>query len=177
MLRIILLLALSVAVSSAQEANPSGAKLPEEPARIKRTYEQEKQRVLQPLLERYVADMKRCLDDATRAGKLADALAIKAEIDATSAETLETIAAFNRKIIGIVWKWNGLRDFNFKPDGTADRGTGMTWKSVAPYLIQYRETNGYHGTINFEHDLSRATINEIMPDGKLKTLKLEPANN
>lgn len=54
---------------------------------------------------------------------------------------------------------------------------GMTWKSVAPYLIQYRESNGYHGTINIEHDLSRATINEIMPDGKPKTLKLERANN
>jgi hypothetical protein len=168
----LLLTALTPAVCSAQEPG-AAPKLPDEAARLKQTYEQEKERAIQLLRERYLTDLKRSLDAATRGGKLAEALAIKGEIDDVSADSPDTTAGFERRMEGIKWKWNNGREITFSPDKTG--GGDMTWKTLAPYTIEYQYPNGNHGTIVFERSLSRAAINEILPNGKKATLPLTRA--
>jgi hypothetical protein len=160
----LLLVAMSHAVCSAQEPQ-----LPEDVSRMKQAYEQGKERLIQPIRDRYLADLKRLLDSATREGKLADALAIKTEMNATSADA-DTIAEFERKLTGIKWNWNNEWDVTFKPDGTT--GGTMAWESIKPYTINYRFPNGSHGTIVFERDLGHGTITDTTPEGKqaVKTL-------
>jgi hypothetical protein len=171
MSRFIVFLAAFASVCSAQQPSPDAPKLPDEASRLKQTYQQDLERAAQPIRERYLFNLKRLLDNATRDGKLNDALAIKTELDAAAAsDGIDSVQEFERKFTALKWAWNGAFGMNFKPDGTADRG--LTWKSVKPFTIEYKYPDGNHGTIVFERNLSRAAIYETTPSGKKGTLAL-----
>jgi len=163
----------AIALSAPPAANDS-AKLPEEANRLKQNFRQAAERAVQPLRERYIADLKRLLDQTTRAGKLEDALAIKNEIEAVSAGTgaaADTVAEFERQLMGVKWTWNGAFTFEFQPDGKSS-GRGLTWKTVRPYTIEYKFPDSNHGTIVFERNISRAAIDEITSSGKKNPMTL-----
>ncbi len=177
MLRAFVFLVLSIAMVSAEEP-AGGQKLPDEAARIKQEYQQDVERAVRPMRERYLSNLKRLLDDATRNGKLNEALAIKAEIDNASAGTADatdSIEEFEKRFTAVKWTWNNAWGVTFNSNGTADRG--LTWKSVKPYTIEYKYPDGNHGTIVFERNLSKAVINEINTSGKKNPLTLYRAKN
>jgi hypothetical protein len=43
---------------------------------------------------------------------------------------------------------------------------------VRPDVIEYKYSDGNHGTIVFEHNMSRAAINEVSPSGKKNPMTL-----
>ena len=181
MSRFITLLAAAFSIASAiQHASADSGKLPDEAAQLKRAYQQAAERAVGPIRERYAADLKRLLEQATRSGKLDQALAIKNELDTVSAgrsAAAGTVAEFEQRLFGINWLWKGEGSkFSFAPDGRAP-GADFTWKTVEPYTIEYRFPNGNYGTIIFERGLTRAAIKEIHPDGKKFNLVLSRAKD
>lgn len=158
-------------------------KLPEEAGRLQRTYlqrtyQQAMKQAVEPLRERYLADLKRMLDQTARAGKLEEATAIKAEVDAASAGTAsatDTVGEFERRLVGTTWLWNNSFKFKFEAEGRTSGERKLTWKTIKPFTIEHQFANGYHGTIVFERGLARATIYDIAPDGKKQTLPLPRA--
>ncbi len=160
-------------LTSAWAAGPDKdtPRLPEEANRLKQTFRKEAERALQPLRERYVADLKRLIDQYTRAGRLDDALAVKTEIEAAAYEGTESIAEFERHLVGTKWNWNGGFEFEFRADGTGT-AYNMKWKTVHPYTVDYTYSNGNHGTIVFEPSLSRGAITETQANGKKGSLSL-----
>lgn len=154
------------------------AKLPDDGARLQRAYQMATRQAIEPLRQRYLTDLKRLLDQTSRAGKLEEALAIKAEVDAAStgtASATDTPGEFERRLIGTTWMWSGAFRFSFAAEGKTSGDRKFTWKTVKPFTIEYQFGDGYHGTIVFERGLTRAAINEITPDGKKKTLNMPRA--
>ena len=153
-------------------------KLPDEAARLQRAYQMAVKQAIEPLRQRYLTDLKRVLDQTSRAGKLEDALAIKTEVDAASAGTAsatDTPGEFERRLIGTTWMWSNAFKFTFAAEGKTSGERKFTWKTVKPFTIEYQFGDGYHGSIVFERGLTRAAINEITPDGKKKTLNMPRA--
>ena len=84
---ILLLLAVGAVGVVAQDAND----LPPDGKRLKEAFDAGLERQTKPLRDRYVADLTRLLEQVTRAGRLNDALAIKAEIAAVNASAGMTV--------------------------------------------------------------------------------------
>jgi len=159
----------------ADGATDDAANLPAEAAQLKRTFEQASERALQPLRTRYIADLKRLLDQETRSGRLEQAAAIKEELEAVpggAIPSVDGIAEFEKKFVGLKWVWNGSYNMSFEWGGKTE-GRQFSWKSVAPYRIEYRFPEGNFGTIAFDRNLTRGTIKETTPDNKTRTLKIE----
>jgi hypothetical protein len=155
-----------VANGIGREKEAAETKLPGDALRLKQTYQQATERALQPLRERYASDLKRLLDSYTRSGKLAEAVAIKSELDRiATAPASESVAGFERRLLGTKWNWADAFSFEFTPGGKATRG-GFTWKAVKPLVVEYAYPNGPIGTITFESDLSGGVISETQKDGK-----------
>jgi hypothetical protein len=166
------LLFLSIADGFGRELPGAEAKLPSDAIRLKRTFQQASERALQPLRERYASDLKRLLDSYTRAGKLAEALAIKNELDSiATAPATESAASFERRLLGTKWSWADTFSFEFITGGKATRG-GFTWKCVKPLVVEYAYPNGTIGTITFESDLSSGIISETQRGGKALEMRL-----
>ncbi len=159
------------------EAAPA---LPGEAARLKQAYDSDVNRAIQPLRQRYLADLKGLLDRATRAGQTDDAIAIKIEFDAVTAEgqaAANPIHFFEKRLIETQWNWtNNDVEITFARNGTiltpAGEAWAFAWKTVAPYAIKYRFSNGNNGTITFNAALTEARIDETLNTGKKQQLKL-----
>jgi hypothetical protein len=123
----------------------------------------------QPLRERYLADLKKLMEQATKAGKLDDALAIKNMMRGVSAGGVD----FNNRIADTRWKWGGGFELCIKADGTATGNDGsFIWMAIKPFVIEYSFKNGNHGTIEFEKNLEKAAVLEITPQGAKSALGL-----
>jgi hypothetical protein len=80
--------------------------------------------------------------------------------------------AFGRRLYGVKWTWNGSWRFTFEKDGSHP-GIGFAdWKIIKPYVINYRFADGNHGTIEFDHDMQRAAIDETNPEGHKNPISL-----
>lgn len=168
-----------IATATPGAAAPAPAaprKLPADAVRLQHAYQLAVKQVAEPLRQRYVADLRRVLEQVARAGKLAEATAVKAEIEgAASAAALETVEDFERRLIGTSWLWSGSFQFTLEAGGKTSGSRNFTWKTVRPYVIEYQFANGFRGTITFEHDLTQAKIDGLMPDGKKDTPTLARA--
>lgn len=160
--------------TQAQQAIDDAPNLSSQAAQLKRVYEQNSERAVQPIRERYIADLKRLLDQEKRSGRLKEAAAIKEELDTVSdgAAASGDIPEFEKRLVGLKWVWNGSFNMSFEWGGKTE-GRQFNWKSTAPYKVEYRFPEGNYGTISFERNLKRGTIKETTPDGKLRTLKIE----
>lgn len=159
---------LAAASLAAPPPATKSAKLPDDIVRLKQTFLQDAERTVKPLRDRYVADLTRLLEQLTRAGKLDDALALKAEIASLAASgpaLLETVEHFESNLIGTSWLWGNKEKFTFATEGKAP-GRKFTWKTLQPFTIEFEYPGGHHGTIVFDPSLKTAKINEIAPNGK-----------
>jgi len=163
-----------VLAAGAEKGEPAPGKLPEEANRLRQNFWEAAEHAVQPVRERYVADLKRLLEQYTRAGRLDDALAVKAELEASAHEGVESAADFERRLVGIKWMWNGGFEVEFRADGTGT-AFGLKWKTVRPYTVTYTFSNGNHGTVVFERNLSRAAAEEVNNGGKKYSLTLTRA--
>ena len=153
-------------------------KLPDEAARLQRAWQMAAKQAIEPLRQRYLTDLKRVLDATSRAGKLEEALAIKAEVDAASAGTAsatDTVGEFERRLVGTTWLWNDSFKFKFEAEGRSSGDRNFIWKTTKPFTLEYQFGDGYHGEIVFERGLTRGKINDITPAGKKQTLPLTRA--
>ena len=131
---------------------------------------------MKPIQLRYISDLKRLMAQATVAGKLEQALAVKAELDAVSnAPTANTNADFEDRLIGSKWQWKDSFQFTFPRRGEATTSSGekCTWKTLQAYTIEYRfQKNGNHGTIVFDRELTQGTIHETAEHGIQRSMPL-----
>jgi hypothetical protein len=121
--------------------NVESDKLPDECKELKKFYRQAVDRDAEPLREKYISELNRLLEQSSRAGKLEDAIAIKAELDA--AATLRFPAsATNFK--NSRWQWLNLGEPNsgkewieFHDDGIAKASwlAPLKWKIVDGDLL------------------------------------------
>lgn len=164
----------------AQRADDDAPNLPSAAAQLKRAYEQASERAIQPIRARYVADLKRLLDQETRSGRLEQAAAIKQELETLPGGTIpggtntsdDSVAEFEKRFVGLKWVWNGSYNMSFEWGGKTE-GRHFSWKSIGPYKVEYRFPEGNHGTITFNRNLTNGTIKETTPDSKTRTLKIE----
>ena len=80
-------------------------------------------------------------------------------------------ADFERRLVGTKWNWAGYH-FTFEADGRSSGDRNFSWKTVKASTIAYEYKDGYHGTIVFEHGLTRAKVDEITPAGGKATPSL-----
>ena len=149
--------------SALVEAQAPAPPEPKELEALRTRYQTDTQAAVNPIQLRYIADLKRLMAQATTAGKLEQALAVKAELDAVSnAKIANTNAEFKDLLIGSIWNWNDSFKFNITKRGEAATSFGQkcTWKSLQPYTIEYRFQNGIYGTIVFDRALTNGTSHE-----------------
>src|SRR4051812_7793942 len=94
--------------------------LPDAAMGLKRAYKQSIEAASKPIRERYLADLRKLQEQATRAGKLEDAIAIKKEVDSLSPQNF-------------LGKWqeaNAPGTITTEADGTARHSGGgaATWE-------------------------------------------------
>ena len=82
---------------------------------------------------------------------------------APAAGTADANADFERRLIGTKWSWSGFH-FAFEAGGTTSGDRHFTWKTTRPNTIEYQYSNGFHGTIVFERNLTKAMMNSYKPD-------------
>ena len=149
--------------SALVEAQAPAPPEPKELEALRTRYQTDTQAAVNPIQLRYIADLKRLMAQATTAGKLEQALAVKAELDAVSnAKIANTNAEFKDLLIGSIWNWNDSFKFNITKRGEAATSFGQkcSWKSLQPYTIEYRFQNGIYGTIVFDRALTNGTSHE-----------------
>jgi hypothetical protein len=154
-------------------------KLSAEALRLQAAYHQAVERAVQPVRERYLSELKRVQEAATRSGKLDEALAIRREIQALSAAPaagLNSNLAFERRLHNTSWLWSKEIRFTFKPDGSTP-GRDFTWSTVKPLTITFKYPAGWHGTIQFDAALTTAAVEEIDPNGKKSKFSLTRAKD
>jgi hypothetical protein len=137
-------------------------KLPEDAAQLRSTYQELVERAAKPIRDRYVADLKRLLEQYTRAGKLDQALAIRHEIESMESRTPvdpgETVEQFQHKLEGTTWLWNDdpKGKFIFLSDGQTKGWSKFKWTVTKPYVVESDK-----GTIEFDHGLLKGTAHEV----------------
>ena len=145
------------------EAQAPAPAEPKELEAIRARYQTDAQVAVKPIQLRYISDLKRLMTQATAAGKLEQALGVKAELDAASNGTIaNTSPEFEDLLIGSKWEWETQFQITFSKRGEikASKGENCTWKTLQPYTIEYRYPNGNYGTIVFNHGLTQGTIHE-----------------
>ena len=85
--------------------------------------------------------------------------------DPAGAPGTDANANFERRLVGTKWIWLG-HHFAFEAGGKVSGDRNFTWKTVKPNVISYMTVDGYHGTVTFERGLTKATVEELTPDGK-----------
>ncbi len=142
--------------------------------RLKSTYNETVEHAVKPIRERYVSDLKRLLDDYTKAGKLDQALAIKQEIgsmERSGGDSTETAEQFQHRLENTSWLWNDdpKGKFTFLPDG-ATKGWGgrFKWTVTKPFVVETDK-----GTIEFDHALLKGVSRREAgkPDLQLKRVR------
>lgn len=147
---------------------------PAEAAQLKTAYEQAVEQAIKPIRDRYIADLKQLLDQETNEGNKAQADAIRVELDTLpggSDVSGDTIPEFESRLVGVPWKWHGDHYVSFEFGGKSG-GDELTWKSVAPYVVEYKTRDGVTGTVTFDRGLNTGTIKETTPDGVERTSKM-----
>jgi hypothetical protein len=131
-----------------------------EAAKLKQAYERAVEEATAPLRERYVAELKQLLERT-----MDEALALRAEIASVPSSATE----LGNRLIGTNWNWNNEYPFvlQFQAGGKGSGSDGtIKWKVVNPLQLEYTFRNGNHGTIDFEHDLTKAAVSETYPNGQ-----------
>ena len=144
-------------------------KLPEDALRLQRAYQLAVKQAAEPLRQKYMADLRRVFDQVARVGRLPEATAVKAEIDGVASGATggtDTVEDFERRFIGTAWMWSKTFRFTFEAGGKTSGDRSFSWKTIKPYVIDYKYPDGYHGTINFDHGLMEGKADETKPDGK-----------
>ena len=140
------ILTLSSLVTPAQEP-AAEQKLPEDVLRLKTVYQQAVEHAVQPLRDRYVADLTRLVDQATRAGRLDQALAIKNEIATVKVPSGSETFKNSR------WEWfdstnpSGLKswvELNDDGKGKSSWDTVLKWKLTGRTLLIEQNDRGWH---------------------------------
>ena len=102
------------------EAQAPAPAEPKELEALRTRYQTDTQVAVKPIQLRYISDLKRLMAQATTAGKLEEALAVKAELDAVSNATIaNTNAEFENLLIGSMWNWNDSFKFTITKRGEA----------------------------------------------------------
>jgi len=125
----------------------SPQRLPEEALRLKNAYQQSVERAIQPLQQRYVADLTRLMEQLTKAGRLEEAVAIRTELASVKKGTETTMDFKNTR-----WTWfdsldpsNTKKcDMDFLGDGTVKVwwNKTLTWKLEGNTLVIHQGMDG-----------------------------------
>ncbi len=84
----------------------------------------------------------------------------------TTVAATAAAADFERRLVGTKWIWLG-HHFKFEAGGRSSGERDFSWKAVKANVISYETPDGYHGTVVFEHGLTKATVDERTP-GEVK---------
>lgn len=158
---------LCLTLSLSRAADP---KIEEDMRRLKFAYQAAADRALQPLQEKYIFELKRMMEQATRLGKLEDALDIKKEIDGVVVRT-DGMRELEQQVLGTTWKWNDDRSFTFKPDGSTP-GMDFKYKVTSATTMDFSFGNGDHGVIVFERGMKNAEIRVDRSPKKYETMPM-----
>lgn len=172
----LIFLALLAAVSLGAPPDPSAPPpaLPDAALRLKQAYQQNVERSLRPLRDRYFAELRRAIDAATRAGHLDVALAISTELDATPGAAAAAAAALTdleTKLVGSTWMAPDRSQFTLLADGKAD-GRTFTWKVASPSAVELDSHDGSRGSIVFDPGLTTGRATQTEATGQSRSLIL-----
>jgi hypothetical protein len=161
--------------SASSSADPTNTDhFPAEAAQLRTAYEQAVEQAVKPIRDHYIADLKQLLNQETDEGNKAQADAIRVELDTLpggSAVSGDTIPEFESRLVGVSWKWHGEHYVSFEFGGKSG-GDELTWKSVAPYVVEYKTRDGVTGTVTFDRALNDGSIKEMTPDGVERKSKM-----
>jgi len=165
----------------------SNAALPTEALNLKRTFEMDSAKAIQPIRQRYLEALNQLLNQVERAGNLDAANAIKAEIEANmqaEQSAANPSNAFTNQLIGTTWRWNDGPEITFQPKGVfaqvpkkARRSWAISWETVASNTIKYQFPNGNKGMIVFSNDFSEGSVAETLASGQRQNFKIIRVNS
>lgn len=169
--RTFLLISITLTTSCRFAASGSDAKLPDDALRLKSAYQEASERAIQPLREHYIYELKRLLEQATRVGKLDDAVAIQHELTSLApggAFSPTNASALAQALENSSWNFTTdtgqPRKLTFKPGGSIsfDDGFQSNWNAVDATHAKSRE-----GTFTLSSDANQFEL--VRPNKKVWT--------
>lgn len=128
--------------------------------RLKSSYHEATKRALDPINTTYEKELLRLLEKHTKAGKLAEALEVKEEIERLTGRVIQDTAgtpappekSVERLFAGRSWKTGLGTKFDFKRDGSGTRQLGadkkpIIWKIGADGIVEVTGEKNGSGTI------------------------------
>jgi|GEM_PF-4693110 len=160
----------------------SNAALPAEALNLKRTFETDSAKAIQPIRQRYIEALNQLLNQVERTGNLDAANAIKAEIELNiqaQQSAANPSSAFTNQLIGTTWRWNDGPEITFQPKVVVPKvrkkaraAWAFSWETVASNTIKYQFPNGNKGLIVFSNDFSVGSVAETSASGQAKNFKI-----
>jgi len=177
----------SLAFPALADTANSNAALPAEALNLKRTFETDSARAIQPIRQRYIEALNQLLNQVERTGNLDAANAIKAEIELNiqaQQSAANPSSAFTNQLIGTTWRWNDGPEITFQPKVVAAKvrkkaraAWAFSWETVGSNTIKYQFPNGIKGLVVFSNDFSVGSVAETSTSGRAKNFKITRVDN
>lgn len=142
-------------------ACPAQDVLPDAAGRLKDSYNRAIRAANKPIMEQYIAELRRLKTEATKAGRLSDAVAIDKEISSfAEAEKKSLVEAYAGTWV------SAKHQFTLKEDGSAQSSYGPSGQwSMNDKSLLIKWSNGFSHEYRISQDKDKLDGNELNPNG------------
>jgi hypothetical protein len=147
---------LAIAISFCVGAIAQDTKLPDAGRKLKLEYDHQLEAAAHPIRERYLTELKKLQEQATRAGRLDDAIALRFEISRVAAQKF--VGRYTSSAGGTIV---------FRGDGSAQHtvGNAGSWV-IDESLISIKWSNGWITRFALSESRDKVRGDETTPTGK-----------